>query len=126
MSIFTHITVGTNDLARAGAFYDQVLEPFGLKRLMQTERAIAWGADAPQFMVLLPRNGEPATVGNGLTVGFVAPTRAAINEFHRRALALGGQDEGAPGPRPFSPHAYAAYVRDLDGHKICASKHQPE
>lgn len=63
-------------------------------------------------MILYPRNGEDATVGNGLTVGLVAPNRAAMREFHRRALALGGTDEGAPGPRPFAPDAYAAYIRD--------------
>jgi hypothetical protein len=48
-----------------------------------------------------------------------------INFFHRRALALGASDEGAPGPRPFAPNAYAAYIRDLDGHKIAASCRQP-
>jgi catechol 2,3-dioxygenase-like lactoylglutathione lyase family enzyme len=127
MNIFTHVTLGTQDLARAQAFYDKVLEPLQLKPLLAVDgKVCGWGVDTPQLMILYPRDGEDATVGNGLTVGLVAPNRAAVREFHRRALALGGTDEGAPGPRPFAPDAYAAYIRDLDGHKIVASCRQPE
>ncbi len=127
MSIFTHFTLGTRDLARAKAFYDRVLEPLNLRPLIDVEgKVCGWGVDAPQLMILYPRNGEPATHSNGLTVGLVAPSRDAVREFHRRALELGGTCEGAPGPRPFAPHAYAAYIRDLDGHKIVASCRTPE
>jgi len=121
MAIFTHITVGANNLEAARMFYDSVLEPLGLKRLMNLDHASIWGVDAPEFFVLKPADGNPATVGNGLTIGFKAPNRAAIDEFHRRGLAAGGKDAGAPGPRTFAPNAYAAYLRDLDGHKIVAS-----
>lgn len=124
--MLTHITLGTNDLERARAFYDKVLEPLALKRLFSVEQASGWGGEAPQFIVLHPRNGEAAAAGNGLTVGFAAPSRVAVNEFHRIALSLGATDEGAPGPRSFAPNAYAAYVRDLDGHKIVASCRQAE
>jgi catechol 2,3-dioxygenase-like lactoylglutathione lyase family enzyme len=127
MTIFTHFTLGTRDLARAKAFYDQVLEPLNLKPLIAVEgKVCGWGIEAPQLMVLYPRNGEAATPSNGLTVGLIAPSREAVREFHRRALELGGQDEGAPGPRPFAPNAYAAYIRDLDGHKVVASCRTPE
>ncbi|SFC42766.1 VOC family protein [Massilia yuzhufengensis] len=126
MSILTHSTLGTSDLARASAFYDQVLAPLGYMRLLDIDGRIAgWGVAAAQFMVGYPRNGESATASNGLTIGLAAPSRAAIDEFHRRALALGATDEGAPGERPFAPNAYAAYIRDLDGHKIAASCRQP-
>ena len=126
MSILTHFTLGTHDLERAMNFYDQVLAPLGFTRLLKVDGRIAgWGLAAPQFMVGYPRNGEPATASNGLTIGLAGPSRAAIDEFHRRALALGAGDEGAPGPRPFAPNAYAAYIRDLDGHKIAASCRQP-
>ena len=122
MSIVTHVTLGTRDLARAKTFYAQVLEPLGLKCLLEVEeRACGFGVDAPQIMILYPRNGEPATAGNGVTVGLQAPNRAAVREFHRRALELGGTDEGLPGPRPFATHAYAGYIRDLDGNKLVAS-----
>jgi catechol 2,3-dioxygenase-like lactoylglutathione lyase family enzyme len=121
MAIFTHITVGTNNLEAAREFYDSVLAPLGLKRIADMDHGSIWGVDGPEFFVLKPADGKPATVGNGLTVGFKAPNRAAIDEFHKRALAAGGTDSGAPGPRTFAPNAYAAYVRDLDGHKILAS-----
>lgn len=127
MTIITHSTLGTRDLARARAFYDHVLAPLGFRRLLDIEgRICGWGVDAPQFMVGYPRNGEPATASNGLTIGLAAPNRAAIDEFHRRALELGATDEGAPGPRPVAPDAYAAYIRDPDGHKVAASCRTPE
>lgn len=119
MAIFTHVVVGTNDVERARAFYDSVLGTLGLKRVMNFDAASLWGVDAPEFMVTKPGNGQPATHANGGTISFAAPSRAAVHAFHAAALALGGKDEGAPGPRPFTPTAYAAYVRDPDGNKIC-------
>jgi catechol 2,3-dioxygenase-like lactoylglutathione lyase family enzyme len=121
MSIFTHVTVGTNDLARARAFYDKVLGALGYKRLMDLgENGSIWGESAPEFFVLKPANGLPANWGNGVTVSFVAPSRAAVTNFDKEALALGARDEGAVGPRSWHPTAYAGYLRDLDGNKICA------
>jgi catechol 2,3-dioxygenase-like lactoylglutathione lyase family enzyme len=127
MTILTHITLGTTDLERAKTFYDHVLEPLGYARLLGGGgRICGWGIGAVQFMVGYPRNGEPATASNGFTIGLAAPSRAAVAEFHRRAIELGATDEGAPGPRPFAPNAYAAYVRDLDGNKIAASCRSPQ
>jgi catechol 2,3-dioxygenase-like lactoylglutathione lyase family enzyme len=119
MAIFTHVTVGTNDLAKARAFYDAALAPLGFKRLMELgDNGSGWGEGAAEFFVLKPANGQPATVANGGTISFAAPNRAAVAGFHRAALAAGGKDEGAVGPRGFAPHAYAGYVRDLDGNKL--------
>lgn len=126
MAMLTHITIGTNDLDKARSFYDSALAPLGYKRLADYEKASVWGETAGEFIVLKPANGQPATIGNGLTVGFAAPSRAAVDEFHKNALAAGGTDEGAPGPRSFAPNAYAAYARDLDGHKIVAVCTKPE
>ncbi len=126
MAIFTHITLGTNNLEKARSFYDNVLAPLGLKRVMDMDHGSMYGVDAPEFFILNPADGNPATVGNGLTIGFRAPNRAAIDEFHKQGLAAGGKDAGAPGPRSFAPNAYAAYLRDLDGHKIVASCMTPE
>ena len=123
---FTHLTVGTNDLQKAIAFYDAVLGPVGLNRLGARDTAAFWGAAAPEFIVLKPANGEPATYANGGTIGFAAPTRAAVDAFHAGAMANGGKDEGAPGPRAFAPNAYAAYCRDPDGNKLVAVCHAPE
>ena len=121
MPIFTHVTIGTNDLDKARAFYDKVLEPLGLKRVMNMDNGSFYGVDGPEFAVLKPRDGKPASVGNGFTLGFRAADKESIDAFYRIALEQGGTDEGAPGMRDFAPGLYAAYVRDLDGHKILAS-----
>src|ERR1700756_5074743 len=105
VAIFTHVTVGTNDLAKARAFYDAVLAPLGYKRLKDLgDRGSIWGEKAEEFFVLTPADGRPATYANGGTISFVAPSRAAVAEFHRRALAAGGKEEGAVGPREFWPN----------------------
>ncbi|KWF36153.1 VOC family protein [Burkholderia pseudomultivorans] len=126
MTVFTHVTLGTNNLDRARSFYDKVLGEIGLTRLADLgENGSIWGENAPSFFVLKPVNGKPATVGNGVTVSFQAPNRAAIDAFYRTALAAGAVDEGAAGPRDWAPNAYAAYVRDLDGNKLAAYCFQP-
>ena len=119
MAIFTHVTVGTNNLEKARQFYDAVLAPLGLKRLKDFgDGGSCWGQTTEEFMVLKPANGGPATVANGGTISFEAPSRAAVAAFHKAALDQGGKDEGAVGPRSFWPHAYAGYARDLDGNKL--------
>ncbi|MDR8725910.1 VOC family protein [Burkholderia pseudomultivorans] len=126
MTVFTHVTLGTNHLDRARSFYDKILGEIGLSRMADLgDNGSIWGDGAPSFFVLKPVNGEPATVGNGVTVSFQAPSRAAIDAFYRTALAAGAVDEGAAGPRNWAPHAYAAYVRDLDGNKLAAYCFQP-
>lgn len=127
MTVFTHVTVGTNNLDKARAFYDNVLGEIGLKRLADLgDNGSIWGQDAPSFFVLKPANGQPATVGNGVTVSFEAPDRASINAFHNTALSAGATDEGAAGTRGWAPNAYAAYVRDLDGNKLAVYCFKPE
>ncbi|MEC4591034.1 MULTISPECIES: VOC family protein [Nitrospirillum] len=127
MAIYTHVSVGTNDLAKARGFYDDVLGKLGLKRVADLgDNGSIWGEDKPSFFVLKPANGQPATVGNGVTVSFEAPNRAAVDAFHAEALAKGGVCEGKPGPRGWAPNAYAAYARDLDGNKLAAYCFKPE
>jgi catechol 2,3-dioxygenase-like lactoylglutathione lyase family enzyme len=127
VAIFTHVTVGTNDLAKARSFYDGVLGALGYKRLADLgENGSIWGQSDPEFFVLKPANGKPASFANGGTVSFVAPNRAAVAAFHTAALAAGGTDEGAVGPRGWKPHAFAAYARDLDGNKLAAYCFNPE
>ena len=125
MAIFTHVVIGTNDVARARTFYDSVLGTLGIKRVMNLDDASLWGTEGPEFMVTKPGNGLPATYANGGTISFAAPSRAAVHEFHEAALANGARDEGAPGPRSFTPTAYAAYIRDPDGNKLCVCCHEP-
>jgi len=115
-----YTTLGTNDLPRAAAFYDALFEVIGIKRMMDFGRGYAWGLgmDKPGFGVMLPYNQEPATVGNGVMVALTVDSRAKVDALHAKALALGGQDEGAPGLR--GEGFYAAYFRDLDGNKLNA------
>ena len=116
---------GTNDVARAGAFYDAAFQSIGVGRLMEFPTgAIAWGPSwtAPMVSVGAPFDGKPATVGNGAMIAVVLDTRTKVDALHAAALAAGGGDEGAPGVRgEEGPQAfYGAYFRDLDGNKLCA------
>ena len=121
MSIFTHVVLGANDVAQSRKFYDATLAPLGVKNLgPMGDNAFLYGAQGPEFLITKPRDGKPACLANGGTVGFAASTRASVRAFHAAALANGGTDDGAPGPRDFTPTAYAAYVRDPIGNKICA------
>ncbi len=119
MTAFTHVTVGTNDLATSRAFYDKVLGTLGWTRVADLgDNGSIWGDGQPSFFALKPANGQPASIGNGVTVSFAAPNRAAVKAFHEAALGLGSPDEGAVGPRGWAPHAFAAYTRDPDGNKL--------
>lgn len=120
-AMYTHTTLGTNNLEKARKFYDAVLSTLGAKRAKDMDTATVWTSDAGQMFILLkPSDGKPACVGNGLTIGFAAPSRKAVDAFHAAGIKAGGKDEGAPGPRTFAPNAYASYLRDIDGNKITA------
>jgi predicted lactoylglutathione lyase len=113
-----YVTLGTNDLPRAVAFYDALLGEMGAKRTMESDRFVAWGVrpDLPGLGVTLPFDDKAATVGNGVMVALQVDRKEQVDALHRKALALGGTDEGAPGAR--SPEFYAGYFRDLDGNKL--------
>ena len=116
-----YVTLGTNNLARAAAFYDELLALLGAKRFMEEEKFIAWASsqEGAGLGITYPFDGKPATVGNGTMVALVVDSNAKVDALHAKALALGGKDEGAPGPRGDSGF-YAAYFRDLDGNKLAA------
>lgn len=121
-SILSHISLGTNDFARAVAFYDKVLPTLGCKRIMEHPGAVAYGREYPEFWVQTPIDGRPASVGNGTHFGFFAPSKEAVLAFFEAALDAGAQGDGAPGPRPeYGAPYYGCFVRDLDGHKIEAA-----
>jgi catechol 2,3-dioxygenase-like lactoylglutathione lyase family enzyme len=115
-----HVSVGVADVARAAQFYDPVLRALGYKRVLEfMPYGIGYGDQRPQFWVQLPHDRQPASLGNGVHVAFNATSEAMIQAFHRAALAAGGSDDGAPGPRPdYGPEYFGAFVRDLDGNKI--------
>jgi predicted lactoylglutathione lyase len=116
-----YVTLGTNDLERAAAFYDELLAVMGAGRFMEEEQFVAWAVspDKPAISVTKPYDGNPATVGNGTMVALAMDSTDTVDAIHAKALELGGADEGAPGPRGDSGF-YAAYFRDLDGNKLNA------
>ena len=92
-----HVSVGVRDVARAAQFYDSVLGALGYKRVMEfMPYGIGYGESTPVFWVQLPHDRSPASVGNGVHVGFIGRSKAVIETFHRAALEAGGMDEGAP------------------------------
>jgi len=113
-----YVTLGSNDLPRAFAFYDKLLGSLGAKRIWESEGGVGWGtgATAPSVAVMKPFDGQAATRGNGSMVGFVVDSREKVDALYRLALELGGTDEGKPGAR--GEGFYAAYFRDLDGNKL--------
>lgn len=125
--VLDHLSLGVLNLARAGAFYDAVLAPLGYVRVLTHVRALGWGPPRSTdevFAVLAVGEGSCAP-GAGCHVAFRAPDRRAVDAFHAAALQGGAVDEGAPGLRPsYGPGYYAAFVRDLDGHRIEAVCHE--
>jgi catechol 2,3-dioxygenase-like lactoylglutathione lyase family enzyme len=121
-----YATLGTNNLGRAQAFYDALLAEIGAKRLMELPQGFTmYGVrlDRPALAITPPYDGKEAAPGNGNMLAIVLKDRAQVDALYQKALALGGSDEGKPGVRgeEGSQAFYAAYFRDPDGHKLCAS-----
>lgn len=114
-----YVTLGTNQWERAAAFYDSLLAEMGAKRFMESDRFIAWAVSPtqPSLGIIKPFDGKPATVGNGIMISLIVNTPAKVDALYKKALELGGTDEGAAGPRGDSGF-YAGYFRDLDGNKL--------
>jgi len=120
-----YVTLGTNDLSRAVAYYDALFDAIGVGRFMEIENYfVAWSPapEEPAVAVAVPFNQEPATVGNGVMVALFMESPEKVNAFYNKALELGGTDEGKPGFRPESESKgfYAGYFRDIDGNKLNA------
>lgn len=119
MAALSHVSLGTNDVPRAKAFYDALLPTLGLRCVMAFAQGAGYGREFPEFWIQLPHDGGAAAVGNGTHVCFNAQDPQQVQAFHRKALEMGAADDGAPGFRPeYSEGYYAAFVRDLDGHKV--------
>lgn len=121
-----YVTLGTNDLQKNAPFYDAVAKEMGVGRMMDFDSFIAWGQwDGGAGVALTkPFDGKAASVGNGTMVALQAKDREQVQRLYDIALANGGSDEGAPGPRG-EPDAqgntfYAGYFRDPDGNKLNA------
>jgi predicted lactoylglutathione lyase len=125
--MLTTARYGTRDLERARMFYDAIGEIIGAKRVMDHDSMSMYrGASGGAFIIGKPYAGD-ATVGNGAQIGFDAPSRAAVDAAHAKALELGGKCEGPPGPRgPAEMNFYAAYFREHDGTKLIVTRAGPD
>jgi catechol 2,3-dioxygenase-like lactoylglutathione lyase family enzyme len=124
--MYSHIMVGVNDLDRAKAFYDATLGVLGAKPGFVDRHRVFWRTPTGTFSASLPIDGQPATVGNGSTVGFLCEDQAQADAWHAAGVANGGTSiEDPPGVREgANGKLYLAYLRDPDGNKLCAL-HRP-
>ena len=123
-----HISFGVRDLKLSGAFYDAALGALGFRRVFEDETAVGYGLESGKDLFCLKLRPAAAAPGPGFHVAFSAPSRSAVDAFHRDALRVGGRDNGPPDLRPnYGPHYYAAFLVDPDGHRIEAvTKAPPE
>ncbi|MEQ1489361.1 MAG: VOC family protein [Terricaulis sp.] len=115
-----YVTLGTNDLPRAAAFYDKIAGALGVSRMMENDSFIAWGTPGGGAGIGLtkPFDGNAANVGNGVMVALECKDRAQVDEIYNLAISLGAKCEGPAGER--WPGFYAGYFRDPDGNKLNA------
>ena len=122
--MFSHVMVGTNDLAASKKFYDAVLGTLGISPgFVDEERRVFYvSPTGSAFSVSKPINGAPATAANGGTVGFVVADPATVDKWHAAGVANGGTTcEDPPGVREGNlGKMYLAYLRDPSGNKLCA------
>jgi catechol 2,3-dioxygenase-like lactoylglutathione lyase family enzyme len=118
-----YVTIGMLDAEKSGRFYDAVMNAIGNERKFNEGGWIGYGPkgeDSHAVYICPPHDGKPATASNGTMIAFVAPSKDAVQQAYEAALANGGTDEGAPGPRPAeSTTFYGCYLRDPTGNKIC-------
>lgn len=120
-----HVSLGATDIHAAARFYDAVLAPLGYERVWsdlrpgQSGQAVGYGPPGSGDKLAVKQVSSPIPSIPGFHLAFAAPSREAVKAFHAAALASGGQDNGAPGLRPdYGPNYYAAFVIDLDGHRL--------
>jgi catechol-2,3-dioxygenase len=115
-----YVTLGTNNLERACAFYDALFGSISFSRIWDDGKLIIWGKSLEEAAVGVtpPFDEGTATVGNGVMVAMQMDNEEQVQAFYDHAIALGASDEGAPGQR--ISNFYAGYFRDLDGNKLNA------
>lgn len=120
--MLAYVTLGSNDVEKATAFYDGVMAELGAQRLFDNDRLYFYGTGpgAPMLAIGGPYDENAATCGNGVMPAIGCPDRETVDRVYNKAIELGATDDGAPGER--LPTFYGAYFRDPDGNKICVCK----
>lgn len=115
-----HITLHVRDVGRSIAFYEHALAPLGYIVKVHHEPTLGFGVDdgTPHSDFYVSALDDAALAPPPTHIAFLAPNREAVRGFHAAALAVGGRDNGAPGPRPYHPGYYSAFVLDPDGNNI--------
>ena len=118
--MISYVTLGVSNLAAAKAFYGELLAEQGAKILIDMDRIsfIGKSMDQPMLAVCTPFNEQPAQAGNGTMVSFAPGSKAGVDALYNKAIALGATCDGAPGER-IPGVFYGAYVKDVDGNKLC-------
>ncbi len=126
--MFSHVTIGADNLDPAARFYQPVMAALGHERFYTSPEAIGFGeSGGDQTWIVLPLDGKPARPGNGIMIAYMAPDRETVRQAYQAAMENGGTDEGAPGLRPqYHENYYGAYVRDPTGNKLCFVCHKSE
>ncbi len=126
--MFSHIMLGANDIQSSKKFYDSILKVLGYQPGVIDEKGRCfYFTKTGVFAISIPINGEPASKGNGSTIGFSAKNEKEVNDWHAAGLANGGVTcEDPPGIREGSGmKLYLAYLLDPAGNKICALHRLP-
>jgi catechol 2,3-dioxygenase-like lactoylglutathione lyase family enzyme len=114
-----HISLGVADLRRAAAFYEALLTPLGLTRLVTRPRTAGFGKTYPEFWINLRPAMLPVSSESGTHISLRAKSATQVDQFHEAALRLGGRSDGVPRLRPeYHSNYYAAFIFDLDGNRI--------
>jgi catechol 2,3-dioxygenase-like lactoylglutathione lyase family enzyme len=126
--MFSHMMVGSNDIARSKKFYDALFAAMGGKPGVQDPKGrLIYLHNGGVFLVTAPIDGKPATAGNGSTLGFAVSGPAMADAWHKAGVENGGTTiEDPPGVRSGGAvPMYLAYLRDPDGNKLCALHRMP-
>ena len=121
--MYSHMMVGSNDIDRSKEFYDALFGAVGGKPgITDPKGRLIYMHNGSVFLVTKPIDGEAATPGNGMTIGFAMNSTDEADAWHKAGAAAGGKPiEDPPGWREGGGmRLYLAYLRDPDGNKICA------
>ena len=114
-----HISVAVRDLDASARFYERVLEPLGLKRLVSRDGTVGFGKRYPEFWINARPDMSAVDANTGIHICLRAPSKDAVSDFHAAALDAGGSDDGPPGDRQATMTVYfGAFIKDPDGNKI--------
>jgi len=123
--MFSHMMVGSNDLEQSRKFYDAL---FGKPGKADDKGRLSYGRKGAVFMITTPIDGQPASHGNGSTIGFLMDSPEEVDAWHKAGVEAGGTSiEDPPGIRGNAfGSLYLAYLRDPDGNKLCGLYRVPQ